>query len=76
MNVTPDEWRKLFSARDIEVLTVTASQEDPNTLLVYLHGNSGQAATGEALRLIRSTTGVAGAVAAEHAPNIIRVWLV
>lgn len=75
MNATADEWRRLFQARHIEVLSVTISNNDPNTLLVFLHGNSGQGANGEGLRLIRTTPGIAGAVAAEHAPNIIRVWL-
>lgn len=75
MTPTAEDWCRIFKDRGIEVLTITISEGDPNTILVYLHGNSGQAATGDALRLIRATSGVAGAVAAEHAPNIIRVWV-
>lgn len=75
MRVTADQWRRAFEAQGVRVLSVSAAQADPNTILVFLHGNSGQASTGDALDLIRLTPGVAGAVATEHAPTIIRVWL-
>jgi hypothetical protein len=71
--VKPAELQRELQKRGLAVLGVVQSRQDPGVLVVYLHGEAGQWASGRARRKILKVPGVLEAADSAPTPTVILV---
>jgi hypothetical protein len=69
----PETLREELERRGLTILGVGQHRTNPEVLVVYLHGNSGQWVDGAARRIVATVPGVATVTDSVQSPTILLV---